>query len=225
MQVTQRMQRTTVAVLLSGSIVAGSAKAAAAQSDTDWSRVQRLKPGTPITVTLQGLPARERQVIAVDDSNLTVLNTTDSRLPSEIQDTLREVAVTHPEYLLRASSGNPVVLERSLRIEQDGVFIDGRKLASLPEILETNTRRDVGRITRRQRGRGVWGHLGVLGGYFVGGMAGGYAVGLACRATRGRDGCDTGAFLSGMVIGGVAGGAYGLHASRRETEVVVYQGQ
>jgi hypothetical protein len=150
------------------------------------------------------------------------LNTADSRLPSGVQDTLREIAVTHPEYLSRASSGNPVVLERSMRIESDGVFIDGRKLASLPEILETSARRDVSRITKRQRGRGVWGHLGMLGGYFVGGMAGGFATSLACRATRGQDRCDTGAFLGGMLIGGIAGGAYGFHAARRETEVVVY---
>jgi hypothetical protein len=223
---TQRIGRSAVALVFAWSIaVIDAPKAIAAEQDGDaaWSRVQRLAPGTPITVTLQGLPPRERQVIAVDGSSLTMLNTADSTLPADIQDTLRTVASTHPEYVSRASSGNTVLLGKSISLQRDGVFLDSRRLASLSEILETSARREVSELTVRQRGRGVWGRMGALGGFFVGGMAGGLTLGLACRAARGTNRCDTGAFLTGMVIGGVAGGTYGFHASRRETEVVVYK--
>ena len=73
-----------------------------------------------------------------------------------------------------------------------------------------------------QRGAGVWGHLGLLGGYFVGAIGGGYVAGLGCQAAANRDRCDSGAFLDGMVFGGVAGASYGFHAARKENEKVIY---
>jgi hypothetical protein len=225
MKLTQRIARTSVAVVLSGSIVAaGSTSAfAAGEQDGEWSRVQQLAPGTSIAVTVHGLPPRERQVVSVSESGLMMLNTADSTLPSDVQQTLRAVAVSHPEYLWRAPLGNTTILQKSISLQRDGVFLDGRKLASLSDILETTARRDVGEIATRHRGRGVWGRLGPLGGFFVGGLGGGMALGLVCRAARGTNRCDTGAFLAGMMIGGVAGGTYGFHAARRETEVVVYR--
>ena len=84
-------------------------------------------------------------------------------------------------------------------------------------------RTNIAAITIRRKGRGFWGHLGPLGGYFLGGLAGGYSAGLVCQAAAGRDRCDTGAFLTGMLGGGIAGGTAGFHAARRETEDVVYR--
>ena len=69
----------------------------------------------------------------------------------------------------------------------------------------------------------MWGHLGPLGGYFVGFMAGGYAGGAVCRATGGGGRCDTGAFLKGALVGSIAGIGYGFRAARRETEEVIYR--
>jgi hypothetical protein len=89
-------------------------------------------------------------------------------------------------------------------------------------VVEHVARNDVAEIKTLKRGRGVWGHLGPLGGYFVGAFSGGYTVGLACQAVQGRDRCDTGAFLLGALMGGVSGGLYGLSAARRETEEVIY---
>ena len=77
-------------------------------------------------------------------------------------------------------------------------------------------------ISVKEKGRGFWGHLGPLGGYFVGALAGGYASGLACNALK-QGSCDTGAFLVGSVVGGLAGGGYGFHAARRETERIIYR--
>jgi len=90
------------------------------------------------------------------------------------------------------------------------------------QVVERVARNDVAEIKTVKKGRGVWGHLGPLGGYFVGALSGGYAVGLACQAVQGRDRCDSGAFLLGALMGGISGGLYGLSAARRETEEVIY---
>ena len=110
-----------------------------------------------------------------------------------------------------------------MRLRLDGVFGDDRKVADLAQVIENIARGDVAEIKTRQKGRGVWGHLGPLGGYFVGALSGGVVAGLACRAAAGRDGCDSGAFLAGMLGGGIAGGVYGFRAANRETEDVIYR--
>jgi hypothetical protein len=89
-------------------------------------------------------------------------------------------------------------------------------------VVETGVRQEVAEIKTRQKGRGVWGHLGPLGGYFVGGMAGGILAGLACRAVVGRKRCD-GPYMTGTAVGGIAGGVYGFLAANRETEDVIYR--
>jgi hypothetical protein len=89
-------------------------------------------------------------------------------------------------------------------------------------VVERLARNDVAEIKTLKKGRGVWGHLGPLGGYFVGALSGGYAVGLTCQAVQGRDRCDSGAFLLGALMGGITGGLYGTSAARRETEEVIY---
>jgi hypothetical protein len=96
-------------------------------------------------------------------------------------------------------------------------------VADLQQLIETSARQDVAEIKTRQKGRGFWGHLGPLGGYFVGAMAGGYIAGFACQAAAGRDRCDTGASLTGMLVGGIGGGIYGFRAADRETESVIYR--
>ena len=99
-----------------------------------------------------------------------------------------------------------------------------RSIASRhPEYFETYARSEVAEIATHRRGRGFWGRLGPLGGYFVGGMAGGLLSGVACQAVNGRDRCDTGAFLVGMVGGGLTGFTYGWHAAGRVSEEIVYR--
>jgi hypothetical protein len=113
-------------------------------------------------------------------------------------------------------------LERSVRLRRDGVSVGDRKVADLSQVVEKITRNDVAEVRTLKKGRGVWGHLGALGGYFVGAMSGGFVAGFACQAAAGRDRCDTGAFMTGALVGGIAGGGYGFRAARRETEVVIY---
>lgn len=124
---------------------------------------------------------------------------------------------------MAAQLGATFVLESSVRIRPDGVFVGDRKVADLGQVIERIGRHDVAEINTRRKGRGVWGHLGPLGGYFVGALAGGVVAGGACQAAAGRDRCDSGAFLAGMLGGGIAGGVYGFRAANRETEETIYR--
>jgi hypothetical protein len=195
----------------------------AGSADVEWSRVRKLAPGTEIIVTVEGSQPGGRYVVRADESDLTVLNVADPPLPAPAKDVLRGVASNHPEYFSAAQQGETFVLEKSVHLRLDGVFVGDRKVADLGQVVENVARNDVAEIKTRQKGRGVWGHLGLLGGYFVGAMSGGVVAGFACQAAVGRDRCDTGAFLTGMLVGGIAGGVYGSRAANRETEDVIYR--
>jgi hypothetical protein len=195
----------------------------AGSAEREWPRVRKLAPGTEIIVTVEGSQPGGRYVVRADESDLTVLNVADPPLPAAVKAVLRGVASSHPDYFSAAQQGGTFVLEQRVRLQLDGVFLGDRKVADLGQLLENIARDDIAEIKTRQRGRGVWGHLGALGGYFVGAMSGGVVAGLACQAADGRDRCDSGAFLTGMLGGGIAGGVYGFRAANRETEDVIYR--
>jgi hypothetical protein len=199
----------------------------AQQSDesasSDWARVRKLAPGTEVVVSLGGSDLiLKRYFLSADDSGVTLLNLTHPTLPAAASRALREIASQHREYIEGAGKGG-VFIEGQLRLTSTGVFMADRKVSDLQDVVDTRARQKVAEIKVRKRGRGVWGHLGPLGGYFVGAMSGGYAAGFACRATVGRSRCDTGSFLAGAVVGGLAGMGYGIHAARRETEDAIYR--
>jgi hypothetical protein len=132
------------------------------------------------------------------------------------------VAIRRPESFDAATHGNTIVFNH-LRLTRDDVFYGDRKVACLSRLVQMADRTTVAEIKVRRTGRGFWGHLGPLGGYFVGAFAAGMATGLVCQAFNGRDRCDTGAFLAGGLVGGIAGATYGAVAAHRETVDVVYR--
>jgi hypothetical protein len=200
--------------------------------ESNWSRVRRIVPGTELTLNIKGSPPGvQRYFVAGDDSDLTVLNVAGPGLPATARDVLRGLALRNAGDFPAAQQGRQITLEKNVRIGPDGVFVSDRKAADLGEIVEKIGRDEVGEITTQVKGRGFWGHLGAVGGYFVGAMAGGlsggFGAGLTCQAASGRaDRCDgpsfTGLFV-GEIAGGFAGGAYGYHAAHRVTEVVIYR--
>ena len=186
-----------------------------------WSRVRRLEPGDAIALTADGAERGEQLFVSANDQDVTTLSL-DSKIPATVARTLRRLAAQHPTILDSASRGGTVVAD-GVRLSAEGVFATDRKVADLQQVVHTISRPTVSEISVRRQGRGFWGHLGVLGGYFVGAAAGSFGAGVVCRAAAGAQQCDTGAFLVGMVAGGVAGAAYGLHAARREVEEIVYR--
>jgi hypothetical protein len=190
---------------------------------SEWSRLRKLAPGTRVIVTIDGAAAGSiRYFVSADDTGLAVLNLTDQTLPVAATRALREIATKHPEYIDSAAKGGTFLVD-NLRLASGGVFLADRKIADLQQVVEISERTKVAEVTTLRKGRGVWGHLGPLGGYFVGAVSGGFIAGYACQAVAGRDRCDTGAFLTGGVMGGIAGLGYGFQAVRRETEDVIYR--
>jgi hypothetical protein len=125
----------------------------------------------------------------------------------------------------KLASGSEIIVtvEGVQPVERRVVRVDESSLTlSNGHVVERVVRNNVAEIKTVKKGKGVWGHLGPLGGYFVGALSGGYAVGLACQAVQGRNQCDSGAFLLGTLMGGISGGLYGFSAARRETEEVIY---
>jgi len=203
-------------------IVAGTTSVAAAD-DAEWLRVRSLAPGAKVLVTVEGAPPRERHIVDVDEQALTVANLANPLLPKSAVDELQRAAAQHPEYFSAALQGGTVILAKGLRLERDTVFINDQRVATLTQIVERIARPDVLEIARLRRGRGFWGHLGPLGGYFVGALSGGMVAGLVCQAAADRNRCDTGAFLIGSLVGGTVGAGYGFRAARHETDEVIYR--
>lgn len=187
----------------------------------DWSRVRKLKPGREITVAIRDTGQNSRTLISADEAGITVLNLTDPVLPESAARVLRETALQHPEYFANAMRGDTFLLD-GVRMTATGLYLGDRRIADLQQFIQRHATSEIAQIRVVNKGRGFWGRLGPIGGYFIGGMAGGYAGGVICRGTGHRD-CDTGPFLTGMLIGGVTGGIYGFSAARREVDDVIYQ--
>ena len=197
--------------------VALGPKSTSGDDDVEWSRLQRIGPGRDIQVILSSPPTAGRTYVSLsaDHDGLTVLNLNllDPAPPKKLAATLREIARRHPDYFARARGGGTVVVG-DVRLASTGIFVGDRQVADLDRTLTTIPRRDVAQIRLRERGRGFWGHLGPLGGYFLGGVVGGTAAARVCR-------CDAG-HLTGALFGGIAGGLYGFAASHHETERTLY---
>jgi hypothetical protein len=234
---TARLDQTALAGSFDRAVRREAVRLAAVQSgggpaEANWSRVRKIAPGTELTLTVKGSPpGAQRYFVAGDDSDLTVLNVADPGLPAATRDVLRGVALRHPGDFPAAQQGRQITLGKGVRMGPDGVFVSDRKVADLRRIVEEIARDDVGEVTTQARGRGIWGHLGSGGGFYVGAMAGGltggFGVGLTCQAGGGHgDACEgpflTGAFV-GEIAGAIAGAAYGYHAEHRQTEVVIYR--
>jgi|RhiMetdeSRZDD1v2_1073273.scaffolds.fasta_scaffold50524_5 hypothetical protein len=143
-------------------------------------------------------------------------------VPATAQEDWSRVRRLEPGSEITVTIGSSQPVER-LFVSADDSVLTVLNLTD-PTSPATKLRRaSVAEITTRRKGRGIWGHLGPLGGWFAGAIAGGYGAGLACQAAAGRDRCDTGAFMTGMLVGGITAGTYGFHAARRETEYVIYR--
>jgi hypothetical protein len=187
----------------------------------EWARVRKLEPGREISVTIRGAGQNSLLFISADEAGITMLNLTGAPLPDSAARVLRETALQHPEYFDRATGGGTFLLD-GLRMSAAGLYAGDQKIADLHQFIERRARTEVAQIRVRDKGRGFWGRIGPIGGYFLGALGGGYAGGVVCRAGGNRD-CDTGPFLTGMMIGGVTGGIYGFRAARREVDDVIYQ--
>jgi hypothetical protein len=188
----------------------------------EWARLRDLPSGASIDLTTREWQRAARTFVAADEGGVVLVNLNAPGLPSEVSRRMQDLAERAPHLLINAARGATLVNDR-VEIRRDGVFFEGRRVSSLSGVIETRARDEIDEIAVYRRGAGFWGHLGPLGGYFAGALAGGYGASLICQSVRGAQECDTGAFLAGMLTGGVFGASYGFHAGRRVQRDIVYR--
>jgi hypothetical protein len=176
-------------------------------AESDWSRVRKLKPGTAIVLVektdrrsncgadpgVSGSSVQDRgHVIQTDDSTITVLNLICVVLPPDVRGALRDLAENRPELFLAAERGRRFVLPGGVWIGPAGVFLSGRKVADLGQVIDRVPRDAVLSIAmRRKRTRGSEAQVvqGAVGGFLltmVGASGGGTGPNFC---TEHRDGC------------------------------------
>jgi len=193
-------------------------------ADSGWSRVRELASGTEVTVTVKGSQPGKRYVVLANESGLTSLNLTAVGLQFPAARVLLDMASHHPENLLAAHTGRTVEQD-NVRVGPDGVFMAGRKVADLGQVVETIARIDVEIRTVRTRGSVSGAAIGTGAGLLLGSVTF-LAIGFNhCLTVNG--GCH-GAWgpLSGLALVGfpVAGGLWGYHHGHTTViEEVIYR--
>jgi hypothetical protein len=177
--------RFTVSLALVASLIAPGARAGAQQLPSnrhDWTHVKKITAGTRVRIAVRGvspgvpdLVLDKQYVVHGDDSGLVVLNLGTVRLPVQVMDALRDAAARHPEYFSAAAQGRSIRLPNQTLIERSGLFVSGRRVCELRDILNHITRDDVVSITVRQtrtRGSETEVARGAIAGFLVALVAG-----------------------------------------------------
>jgi len=176
-----------------------------------WSRVGELRPGAHIAVATTSAPSRPRVFVSVDASQVTVVSLEGPSLPPAAIDALRDMATRHPEYFT-AMQGLNSFEQGGVRLGQEGLFVDGRRIAALDQVVETLPRASVREIRGPVVARGSV--LGTIAGAWLG-----FSEGVV----PGLGGVDPGAawaFLAGSVT---LGGWLGHHWTQHTEDDVVYR--
>ena len=107
------------------------AHTAFAGDDLQWKRVQRMDPGTKITVTVDGGQPAERYLVQLTDSELVVLNLSGADLPKR---RLLGMTMDNPAWM--AGTAKTTYKDNNVRVGPEGVFVKDKKVASLNDVVE-----------------------------------------------------------------------------------------
>lgn len=116
---------------------------------SNWSRVRTIIPGTRISVGIAGPDEVEQYFLEATDESITLLDLTNRDLPRDVRRTVIRVAATRPG--LFTATRWTEVLDGYVRVNQDGVFIKGRRVVPLEDIVKTIDRGDVGEVSRLRK--------------------------------------------------------------------------
>lgn len=162
-----------VAVVLITVLVAPPAWAQQSKKPLDWKRVQRLEPGTRITLTVSRGTTTKALFLYADEATLFTLRTTEPPLSGRVRGVLVRIGSDWPRVLSHAPSRTV----DGVRVSDEGVFDGPRKLGDLAELIQQTPRADV--LAAREQGEGS--HVGrnVLLGLLAAFVAMGIAVRIA----------------------------------------------
>lgn len=116
---------------------------------SNWGRVRTIVPGTRISVGVAGPEEVQQYFLDATDDDITLLDLTNRDLPRDARRTLVRIAETRSG-LFTATRWTEVTDGR-VRVNQDGVFVKGHRLAALDDIVRRIDRGDVGEIYRLRR--------------------------------------------------------------------------
>jgi hypothetical protein len=177
----------------------------------DWSRVRELQAPAEITVTTRRSRASTRIFIAADESRVVALNLSSPALPQPSIRLFHAMAAQHPQAFLTVGTTGGLVQD-DVRVGREGVFVAGRKVADLEEIVVTIPREDVIEVDGPVVARGS------VAGATLGGWLG-FAVGVV----PGLGGVEAAAAWP-LLVGSVVLGAYlGYRWSSHTTDDIVYR--
>jgi hypothetical protein len=112
---------------------------------SDWSHVRAIEPGSRIRVSAVGLGDRDHQYfVSASDRTLTVVVL--GVLPRSAKPLVLRLAGSHPE-LFMAPQKWMEFADGKVRVNPDGVFIGGRKVADLVDIAKTVDAKDVAEVS------------------------------------------------------------------------------
>jgi hypothetical protein len=187
----------------------------AERADLRWAPVRALAAGTEVTVTLKGRPPVKRNFVAADGQFLTVLNLTDSALADTIR-RLLDLAKRQPEIFTAGA-----VVYKDIQLGQEGLFVAGRRVADLGQVLEKIARDEVSEIATpvKTQGSWKWAATGIVAGVVLGFLT--FLSALDCQPFHG---CEV--RVAAALGLPVAGGLVGYYAPVREkVGGVVYRAQ
>ena len=79
-------------------------------SDSVWSRVRKLAPGTEIVITIKDASPARRYLITTNESELMVLNIADPAFPRAARDVLRDLIPNYVDYFRAAREGGQFLI-------------------------------------------------------------------------------------------------------------------
>lgn len=108
----------------------------------DWARVVALGAGREIILTTDGASESKLRMVAADQAGITVVDLLDKSLPDRAKRVLRDLLQRSPDALVRAARGGTVVRDGA-RIAPEGIYLEGRRVADLADVLQRVVRADI----------------------------------------------------------------------------------
>jgi len=117
----------------------------------DWSHVAAIAPGTKVAVSAVGLGGQDSQYfISATDRELTLLVLGNVDLPRPAKEFVIKLADTHPDVFMSPQKWVEY-RDGPVRVNSDGVFLRGRKVADLSQVIRVVRAGDVAEVTRQVR--------------------------------------------------------------------------
>jgi hypothetical protein len=186
-----------------------------------WSAVRRLTAGTPIVVTTS-TGRVTRLFVAADDQELILLNASHPLLPPFASERLIDLASNHPEAVVDVLRHDMTLIDRQIRLERAGIFVDDRQVVDFDQIVQSIAANDITQVRRAPHFRSsIAGAIaGAAGGFLLSIPIG---VSLAFKQCGGS--CSDELLLMNLSFVGlpIAGGIVGARAFGSLRSEIIYE--